>query len=93
VVVSIPTKLPHLRPFQEMNCDLHKFGDCRGLAFHRHRKQITQAALAQRCGLSRQFINVIEAGSAQPNVQVALHLAEVLECSVEDLFSRMAPKK
>jgi len=71
-----------------MSYDSAKSADGRRIAYYRHRKQITQAELAQRCGLSRQFINVIEAGGAQPNVQVALHLAEVLECSVEDLFSR-----
>jgi molybdate-binding protein/DNA-binding XRE family transcriptional regulator len=46
----------------------------------------SQADLALRCGLSRQFVNLIEAGRTQPNVQVALRLAEALECSVEKLF-------
>ena len=56
------------------------------IATRRREKQLSQAELAQHCGLSRQFINMVEAGKTQPNVQVALRLAEALECLVEDLF-------
>ena len=61
------------------------------VAIYRREKQLSQAELAQRCGLSRQFINMVEAGKTQPNVQVALRLAEALECSVEDLFGSDKP--
>jgi len=61
------------------------------VAIYRREKQLSQAELAQRCGLSRQFINMVEAGKTQPNVQVALRLAEALECSVEDLFGSAKP--
>jgi molybdate-binding protein/DNA-binding XRE family transcriptional regulator len=43
--------------------------------------------LARRAGVSRQTIYAIESGDFVPNTSVALHLARVLEVSVEDLFS------
>lgn len=48
--------------------------------------RLAQADLAARCGVSRQFLSLVESGRAQPNVQIALRLAEELACSVEDLF-------
>jgi molybdate-binding protein/DNA-binding XRE family transcriptional regulator len=47
---------------------------------------LQQADLAARCGVSRQFLGLVESGRAQPNVQVALRLAAELGCSVEDIF-------
>jgi DNA-binding XRE family transcriptional regulator len=76
-----------------MTLDSAKFSDGRGFAFFRHKRHLTQAELARRCGLSRQFINIIEAGRAQPNVRVALHLAAILDCSVDDLFSGAETKE
>jgi len=61
------------------------------VAIYRREKQLSQAELAQHCGLSRQFVNMVEAGKTQPNVQVALRLAEALACSVEDLFGSDKP--
>lgn len=48
---------------------------------------LQQAELARRCGVSRQFVSMLESGRVQPNVQVALQLAAELDCTVEDLFS------
>jgi putative molybdopterin biosynthesis protein len=47
---------------------------------------LSQQALATRCGLTRQAVNAIEAGQYIPNTAVALRLARVLGCRVEDLF-------
>jgi molybdate-binding protein/DNA-binding XRE family transcriptional regulator len=47
---------------------------------------MTQGGLAERAGLSRQSVNAIEAGRATPGVDVALRLASVLKCAVEELF-------
>ena len=47
---------------------------------------LSQQALARRCGLTRQAINAIEAGHYTPNTAVALRLARVLGCTVEELF-------
>jgi DNA-binding XRE family transcriptional regulator len=46
----------------------------------------SQGELAERGGLSRQFVNLLESGKTQPNVQVALQLARLLESTVEELF-------
>lgn len=46
----------------------------------------SQAELARRCGLTRQNVSVIESGTSVPSVLTALKLAEVLECTVEELF-------
>lgn len=47
---------------------------------------LSQQALATRCGLTRQAVNAIEASQYIPNTVVALRLARVLGCRVEDLF-------
>ncbi|HEY3937308.1 MAG TPA: substrate-binding domain-containing protein [Bryobacteraceae bacterium] len=43
--------------------------------------------LAHRVGVSRQTIYAIEDGSYVPNTTVALHLARVLDVTVEEIFS------
>lgn len=48
---------------------------------------LSQGALAERVGLSRQSIGAIEADRATPGVDVALRLASALGCSVEQLFA------
>jgi molybdate-binding protein/DNA-binding XRE family transcriptional regulator len=53
---------------------------------------LLQGKLARRCGVSRQFLSLVEAGRAQPNVQVALRLAEALDSSVEELFGAAQKK-
>lgn len=46
-----------------------------------------QQELATRVGVSRQTLSAIEAGSTVPSTLIALGLARVLRCRVEDLFS------
>lgn len=53
----------------------------------RTRRGLTQAELARLCGLSRQSLNQIEAGSTVPSTAVALLLARALGCHVEELFT------
>lgn len=50
----------------------------------------SQAALAERCGVSRTEISGIETGRLVPSVTVALRLAQVFGVSVEGLFSSTA---
>lgn len=50
-------------------------------------RDLTQAALAERAGVTRKSVNAIEAGRMVPSVLLALKLARVLEVSVETLFS------
>ena len=55
----------------------------------RHRRQladITQQALADRVGVTRQTILSIERGRYDPSVGLALRLAETFGVSVEELF-------
>ena len=57
------------------------------LRVHRAIRDLTQAALAERAGVTRKSVNAIEAGRMVPSVLLALKLARVLEVSVEALFS------
>lgn len=52
----------------------------------REGRSLSQIALAERTGLTRQSIGAIEAGRATPSVDVALRIATALDCLVEDLF-------
>ncbi|MEL6348502.1 MAG: substrate-binding domain-containing protein [Myxococcota bacterium] len=54
---------------------------------HRERLGLSQRALADRVGVSRQAINAIEAGRQVPSTGLALLLARTLGCAVEDLFT------
>jgi transcriptional regulator with XRE-family HTH domain len=53
---------------------------------------LSQAALAERAGLTRQLVAAAEAGRHVPSVDAALRLARVLGVSVEELFAE-APRK
>ena len=53
----------------------------------REQRGIAAAQLARDVGVSRPTIYAIEAGIYTPNTNIALELARVLECRVEDLFS------
>jgi putative transcriptional regulator len=53
---------------------------------HRTQKTLTQQALADSVGVSRQTIIAIEKGGYTPSVTLALRLARALETSVEALF-------
>lgn len=52
---------------------------------------LSQVALAQAASLTRQSIGAIESGRATPAVDVALRLAQALDCQVEALFGSLAP--
>jgi putative transcriptional regulator len=47
---------------------------------------LTQEDLAQQAGVTRQTVLAIEKGNYAPSVVLALRLARVLKCTVEDLF-------
>ncbi|HEU4534781.1 MAG TPA: substrate-binding domain-containing protein, partial [Polyangiaceae bacterium] len=52
----------------------------------REARAMTQLALAEAAGISRQSLSAIEAGRADPSVAIALRLARALERPVEELF-------
>ncbi|MBO8161649.1 MAG: helix-turn-helix transcriptional regulator [Thermosipho sp. (in: Bacteria)] len=56
------------------------------LKFFRSKFNLTQEELAKKVGVSRQTINYIENGKYNPSVVLALKLAKVFGCKVEDIF-------
>src|SRR5437764_14309278 len=57
-----------------------------GLRRARLKSGLKQSELAKRAGISRQTLSVLESGRGKPSTSVALHLARVLGCRVEELF-------
>lgn len=53
----------------------------------RAERDLTQAALAERVGVSRKTINTVENGVFVPSALLALKLARALGCTVEAVFS------
>ncbi len=53
----------------------------------RTQRGLSQGELATRAGITRQAVSAIESNLYLPTTAVALKLASVLECHVEDLFS------
>lgn len=57
----------------------------------RLKRGLTQAGLAKRLGLAgRSTVSQWEMGAAAPRTEQLPHLADELECSIDDLFSRKA---
>lgn len=56
------------------------------LADRRKNQSLSQAELAKQAGITRQAVYAIEANQYLPSTQISLQLADVLSCSVEDLF-------
>ena len=52
----------------------------------RAKKDLTQADLADKIGVSRQAINAIEAGKFVPSTVLALKMAKLFETKVEEVF-------
>jgi len=52
----------------------------------RAKKNLTQAELAERIGVSRQAVNSIETGKFIPSTLLALRMAKVFEVLVEQIF-------
>lgn len=53
---------------------------------------LTQQGLADAVGCSRQTIHSIESGKFVPSVELALKIAKILNCKVEDLFQLLDGK-
>ena len=47
---------------------------------------LTQAELAERCGVTRKTVNTVANGVFTPSATLAIKLAQALELSVERLF-------
>lgn len=48
--------------------------------------QLSQDTLAKSLGVTRQTVNAIENGKFNPSVKLALKMAAVFKCKVEDVF-------
>jgi len=56
------------------------------LKVERARKNLTQGSLATLVGVSRQTINAIESGKYNLSTILALKIAKVFECDIEEIF-------
>ena len=54
---------------------------------YRSINKISQQDLALKLSVSRQTINAIENDKYSPSLELALNMAQLFECKVEDLFS------
>jgi len=54
--------------------------------FRQLRGELTQAALAQACGVTRQTIIALEAGRYSPSLELAFRLAHALGRNLEEVF-------
>ncbi len=56
------------------------------LKVYRAMSEFTQGDLAARVGVTRKSVNSIENGHFVPSTELALRMANVLDCRVEELF-------
>jgi len=49
-------------------------------------EQLTQEKMAEALDVSRQTIIAIESGKFNPSVKLALKMATLFQCQIEDLF-------
>lgn len=54
--------------------------------FRFERGEFSQETVARAVGITRQTVIAIEAGRYAPSLELAMRLAWVLDCPVEDLF-------
>lgn len=47
---------------------------------------INQAELARKLGFSRSYMNILENNVKQPNSATALRIANILGCTLNDIF-------
>ena len=62
------------------------------LKVHRAVKNLTQAQLAKKIGVSRQTINAIESQNYVPSTKLALRLSQEFDISVNDIFTLVERK-
>lgn len=59
----------------------------------RSQKGYTQVEVADKANIAVRTYQNYEAGERTPNVHIALNLAQVLNCPVEELFPSIFPKQ
>lgn len=73
---------PMVRPESPIQCNVKQYRMARGWS---------QTELAEKVEIRRQAIYDIESGRYLPNTAIALRMARVFGCRVEDLFAQEAP--
>lgn len=63
------------------------------IARARKEKGWTQAELGERLGVSNQAVSKWEAGTTSPDILLLPLLADVFDCSIDDLFSRTVKRE
>ena len=56
------------------------------IACVRTRLALSQQALAEKIGITRQYLSDIENMKKQPTIQIAFTISEVLEIDINELF-------
>ena len=56
----------------------------------REAEDLSQEALAEAVGVTRQTINAIERDRYDPSLELAFALADYFDCRIEDLFEPVA---
>ena len=55
--------------------------------------EMTQQALADKIGVTRQTVNAIEGNKYSPSLEVAFRIAEVFDRPLEEVFQYVAPEE
>lgn len=61
------------------------------IALMRKRANMSQSALAERLKISQQAVASWETGSSAPRWEMVPQLAQVLNCTIDELFERNPP--
>lgn len=56
------------------------------MKFRRIELEMSQTELAQRAGVTRQTIGMIEAGEFNPSIRLCVAICRALGCTLNDLF-------
>ena len=70
-----------------MSRNLTKGGDNVNLKKFRMSKNLTQLELANKLQVERTTVSMWESNSSSPNIQTLKKIAQVLDCTVDDLIS------
>ncbi|ARO02261.1 MULTISPECIES: helix-turn-helix transcriptional regulator [Lactobacillaceae] len=54
---------------------------------YRKKKNLSQAELAEKVGLARQTVSLLENKSYNPSLKVCLNIANVLDTTLDSLFN------
>lgn len=65
----------------------------KGLRFYRQRAGLTQAELAEKLNTNRASVIAWESGSTWPSAATLPLIANVLQCSIDDLYSDHSTSK